>query len=86
MQARSPRRRPPSTPSATSSRAPWATETRLRCVAHARACPDERIMVCSDGLTKVVTEARIAEVMELAGDDVAQRLVGAALWRTPPTT
>jgi len=39
----------------------------------------ERIIVASDGLSKVLTAARIAEVMELAGDDAAQRLVGAAL-------
>jgi protein phosphatase len=41
--------------------------------------PDERIIVASDGLTKVVSDARIAEIMELAGDDAASRLVGAAL-------
>jgi PPM family protein phosphatase len=40
---------------------------------------DERIIVASDGLTKVLSAARIAEVMELAGDDAAKRLVGAAL-------
>jgi serine/threonine protein phosphatase PrpC len=39
----------------------------------------ERIIVASDGLSKVLTAARIAEVIELAGDDAAQRLVGAAL-------
>src|SRR5690606_21257499 len=40
---------------------------------------DEQIIVASDGLTKVVSDARIAEVVELAGDDAARRLVGAAL-------
>lgn len=40
---------------------------------------DEQIIVASDGLTKVVSDARIAEVTELAGDDAARRLVGAAL-------
>ena len=39
----------------------------------------ERIIVASDGLTKVLSESRIAEIIELAGDDAAQRLVGAAL-------
>jgi len=41
--------------------------------------PGEWIVVCSDGLTKAVTEARIAEVVRLSGADVAERLVDAAL-------
>ena len=41
--------------------------------------PGERLVVCSDGLTRVVTEARIAEIVRLSGVDVAERLVDAAL-------
>ena len=41
--------------------------------------PGERLVVASDGLTKVLSEARIAEIISLAGDDAASRLVGAAL-------
>jgi len=39
----------------------------------------ERIIVASDGLSKVLSDARIGEVVDFAGDDAAQRLVGAAL-------
>ncbi|MGC4175294.1 PP2C family protein-serine/threonine phosphatase [Demequina sp.] len=41
--------------------------------------PGERLIVASDGLTKVLSDARIAEIINLAGDDAAMRLVGAAL-------
>ena len=41
--------------------------------------PGERLIVASDGLTKVLSDTRISEIVELAGDDAAQRLVGAAL-------
>lgn len=41
--------------------------------------PGDQLVVCSDGLTRVVTEARIAEIVRLSGADVAERLVDAAL-------
>jgi serine/threonine protein phosphatase Stp1 len=43
--------------------------------------PGERILLCTDGLTKTVPEAVIAAVLADAGDDPARRLVAAALER-----
>jgi serine/threonine protein phosphatase PrpC len=43
------------------------------------AIPGEWLVVCSDGLTRAVTDSRIAEVVRLSGADVAERLVDAAL-------
>jgi len=43
--------------------------------------PDERILLCSDGLTKTVPDAAIAAVLAERGDDPARGLVAAALGR-----
>ncbi len=43
--------------------------------------PGDRFLLCSDGLTKTISEDEIAALLGKAGEDAAQRLVGAALAR-----
>lgn len=62
------------------------TEAQLRTESvHERALPGDQYLLCSDGLTKVVPDAEIAQMLRLPTvDSVADRLIAETLARGAP--